>query len=112
MEWVPNTDIYENESSFVVRMEIAGVTCEDIQIHISDRSLVVSGRRPDPCRKGRCSFRQMEVNYGAFERRLVIPQSVDGKRVRANYRNGFLMIDLPKVSKSNPVSLKVMVGEE
>src|SRR3989338_497128 len=99
VEWVPNTDIYENEASFMVRMEIAGVSRDDIQINFTDRTLVVKGRRTDSCRATKCHFRQMEIDYGVFERHLVIPRTVDGKRVKASYRNGFLIIELPKVAK-------------
>jgi HSP20 family protein len=112
VEWVPNTDIYENEASFVVRMEIAGVNRDDIHINFSDRTLIVRGRRPDPRRADKCHFRQMEVDYGIFERHLVIPRTVDGKRIRANYRNGFLIIELPKVAKSDPVPQRVMIQED
>jgi HSP20 family protein len=112
IDWVPNTDIYENENAFVIRMEVAGVNREDIQINISDRNLVVGGRRPDSCGPGRRHFRQMEINYGTFERRLVLPRSIDTKRVKASCRNGFLIIELPKNAKSDPTPLKVMIEED
>ncbi len=112
VEWVPNTDIYENDSSFVVRMEIAGVNRENIQVNICDRTLVIKGRRSDLCRTGRCYFRQMEIHYGVFERRLVIPRNVDGKHVKANYQNGFLIIELPKVERSDPTPMKITVEED
>lgn len=112
-EWVPNTDIYENEQSFIIRMEIAGASKEDIHIHFVDRTLVVTGKRADHCRATtRCRFRQMEIHYGAFERRLVIPRTVDGERIKASYRNGFLKIELPKVAKSTPVPLRVVVEHD
>jgi HSP20 family protein len=112
VDWVPNTDIYENEQAFVIRMEIAGVKREDIQIHISDRNLIVTGIRPDQCESGRRQFRQMEINYGVFERRLVLPRSIESKKVKANYRHGLLIIELPKVSKSDPAPLKVTIDED
>ena len=111
-EWVPNTDIYENDASFIVRMEIAGVNRENIQVNICDRTLIIKGRRPDLCRTGRYYFRQMEIHYGVFERKLVVPRNVDGKRVKANYQNGFLIIELPKVEKSDPTPLKVTIEED
>jgi len=112
VEWVPHTDIYENESSFVIRLEIAGVHRDDIHIDVSDRTLVVSGRRPDSCRTERRHFRQMEIHYGFFERRLVLPRNVEGRQVKANYRNGFLIIELPKVAKSNPTPLRVTIEQD
>ena len=112
-EWVPNTDIYENEHSFIVRMEIAGVTRDDVHIHFVGHTLVVKSRRIDHCRATtRCRFHQMEVNYGVFERRLVIPRTVDGEKIKASCRNGFLRIELPKVSKSTPVPARIVVEHD
>src|SRR5690349_8207864 len=75
--WTPNTDVYENDESLIVRIELAGINKEDLDITLNDRLLLVRGHRPDPCRRGRCSFRQMEIDYGYFERRILIPRSVD-----------------------------------
>ncbi len=112
VEWTPNTDIYENESSFVVRMELAGVGRESLQISFSDRTLIVRGWRPDPGRTKHCHFRQMEINYGTFERRLAIPRGVDGQKIRAGCRNGFLTIELPKRLRSVPTPVRVSIAEE
>lgn len=112
VEWVPNTDIYETASSFVVRLEVAGISKDEVQISLSDRTLVIRGRRLDLCRKEPCQFRQMEIHYGVFERRIVVPKNVEPKRIKANYRNGFLIIELPKVAKSNPVRMKVNIEED
>jgi HSP20 family protein len=112
VEWVPNTDIYENEDSFVVRLELAGVTREDLHISITDRTLVVRGRRPDPCRTGHCHFRQMEIDYGVFERRFVVPRTVDGRHIKATVANGFLTIELPKLAKTEQRPLKVTIQSD
>jgi len=112
IDWVPNTDIYETQTSFVVRMEVAGVTREDIHVDLVDRTLVVSGNRPDFLHSERRQFRQMEIHHGAFERRLVVPRNVDAKHIHANYRNGFLIIELPKVAKSEPTPLKVTIEHD
>jgi len=102
VEWIPNTDIYENDNFYTIRMELAGVDRDEIQIQISDRTLIVRGRRTDPCRLQKCSFKQMEINYGAFERHLAVPRNVDTQNVKANHRNGFLVIELPKTRSNHP----------
>ena len=73
--WTPNTDVYETPDHLVVKVEIAGINKDDLEITVNDRLLLVRGYRKDPCRQRqhRCSFRQMEVDYGYFERRIVIP---------------------------------------
>jgi HSP20 family protein len=111
--WTPNTDVYETADSLVVKMEIAGIEKEDLEITLNDRLLLVRGQRKDPCRQReqRCVFRQMEVDYGYFERRIVIPRSVDGSRVRAQFRNGFLQIELPKSSQSEHTTVTVIIEQ-
>lgn len=109
VEWVPNTDIYENDDSLMIRMEIAGVQMEDIRITVTDRLLVVAGRRPDPCRSEGCRFRQMEIHYGFFERHLSLPRNMDGSHAKAHYCNGFLIIELPKASQPEHASVRVTI---
>ena len=109
--WTPNTDVYETPESLIVRMEIAGINKEDLEITLNDRLLLVRGQRPDPCRRGHCSFRQMEIDYGHFERRILIPRSVDANRVRAKFHNGFLQVELPKSPSSGHRTVTVIIEQ-
>ena len=109
--WTPNTDVYHKGDSLVVRMELAGVEQDDLEITLNDRLLLVSGQRRDPCRQEPCTFRQMEIDYGYFERRIVIPHPVDGKRVRARYQNGFLQIELPRARTASQQQVTVIIEQ-
>jgi HSP20 family protein len=109
--WSPNTDVYETPDGLVVKMEIAGISKDDLEITLNDRVLLVRGHRKDPCRQRHCSFRQMEIDYGHFERRIVIPRSVDGSRVRAQFNNGFLHIELPKSQTSEHATVTVIIEQ-
>lgn len=109
--WTPNTDVYETPDHLYVKMEIAGIEREDLEITLNDRLLIVRGYRKDPCRQHRCSFRQMEIDYGYFERRIVIPRSVDGSHARAQFSNGFLRIELPKSSQSEHATVTVIIEQ-
>jgi HSP20 family protein len=97
--WSPNTDVYENPEALVVTLEIAGVAVDDLDVTLKDRLLVVRGFRKDPCRKKPCRYRQLEIDYGFFERCVVVPCAVDGRRARAQCHNGFLHIELPKADE-------------
>jgi HSP20 family protein len=110
-QWIPSADVYETPERWVVKMEVAGINREDVEITLDDRTLVVRGYRPDPCRTGQCRFRQVEIDYGQFERRFIIPKSVDAERVTASYRNGFLVIELPKSEKVEHATVTVIVEQ-
>lgn len=110
-QWMPSADVFETPERWVVKMEVAGINREDVEITLDDRTLVVRGYRPDPCRTGQCKFRQLEIDYGKFERRFIIPKSVDAERVTASYRNGFLVIELPKSEKTEHATVTVIVEQ-
>ena len=107
--WTPNTDIYETADTLVIKMEMAGVEKSDLEITLHERLLIVSGHRKDACRQRRCSFRQVEIDYGSFERHIVIPRTVDGNKAKARFRNGFLRIELPKAEHSEHSTVTVSI---
>src|ERR1044071_2604607 len=94
--WVPNTDVYETENGLVIKVELAGMRSDNLEITVEGNRLRISGNRPDGCRGSKCSFLVMEINYGPFESVLELrPDSgYDLSQAKAAYLNGFLRIDV------------------
>lgn len=93
--WSPNTDVYATESGLVVKVELAGMRSEHLEIMVEGQRLRITGNRPDGCRSPKCNFLVMEINYGTFERVLELPATYDLTQAKAAYLNGFLRIDVP-----------------
>jgi HSP20 family protein len=100
--WEPQADVYETRDAVKVKVELAGVNPESIHVELSGdgRALTVSGVREDERTEAvdRILFHQMEIYLGDFERVLPLPPNaqVDREQVTASYRDGFLIITLPK----------------
>ena len=94
-QWTPNTDAYVTESGLVVKVELAGMRKDDLQLVIEGNRIRISGHRPDGCRAPKCKFLLMEINYGAFETVLELTDGFDLAKAKASYQNGFLRIDVP-----------------
>lgn len=92
--WSPPTDVYETEDGFIVRVEIAGMRDEDFEVAVANNVLMIAGIRPD--RHERRAYHQMEIWFGKFEIAIDIPMPVDVETSLAEYKDGFLMINLPK----------------
>ena len=107
--WVPNTDVYQTDSGLVIKVELAGMKSENLEINVEGNRLRISGSRPDCCRAPKCSFLMMEINYGPFERLIELPAGYDLGQAKAAYLNGFLRIDVP-VAVSHSKSTKVHVA--
>src|SRR6266704_3566584 len=108
--WVPNTDVYATDNGLVVKVELAGMRSEHLEIIVEGNRLRISGNRPDGCRSPKCSFLVMEINYGQFERMLELPPGYDLSQAKAAYLNGFLRIDVPLVQRPLK-STKVPIAE-
>jgi HSP20 family protein len=108
--WVPNTDVYATDSGLVVKVELAGMRSDNLEITIEGNRLRISGTRPDGCRAAKCSFLVMEINYGPFESVLELPAGYDLSQAKATYLNGFLRIDVP-LSQRSSKSTKVPIAE-
>jgi len=108
--WVPNTDVYSTENGLVIKVELAGMRSEHLEITVEGNRLRISGTRPDGCRAGKCNFLVMEINYGPFESTLELPPGYDLTQAKAAYLNGFLRIDVP-VAQRPTISTKVPIAE-
>src|SRR5579863_452051 len=107
--WVPNTDVYSTDEGLVIKVELAGMRSENLQITVEDTKLRISGQRPDGCRAAKFSFLAMEINYGPFENVLELPAGYDLSQAKASYLNGFLRIDVPHALKPPVKRTKVTV---
>lgn len=96
--WVPNTDVYVCDGGLVVKVELAGMRREDLELMIEGNRVRIAGSRPDGCRAAKCKFLVMEINYGAFETVIELPKGYDLTQARAAYQNGFLRIDVPALA--------------
>ena len=93
-DWRPAADVTEYPDHLLVRMELAGVRREDIQVTLDGDLLQVRGVRRPPAESGGRPH-QLEIATGPFERRVRLGQTPDGDAVRARLENGVLTITLP-----------------
>ena len=93
--WRPPTDVYETDEAVVVRAEVAGMQETDFSVALTDRMLVITGVRQDPCPK--VAYHQMEVRYGEFRTEVYLHWAVEKEGIEAVYADGFLQVTLPKV---------------
>jgi len=99
--WKPLTDIYEVNGEVIIKIELPGVQKEDIALTLEGRQLVIRGTRAHSLlKKSGIVYHQMEINYGEFERILILPQVMDMEHIKAELKEGFLYITLRKKEKA------------
>lgn len=114
--WLPKADLYETEDDLVVRVEAAGIERESLHATLSAdrRTLSIRGTRGERHLDGTKKIRyyQLEVYFGSFERDIALPRDVaiDADKLNATYRDGFLVVTLPK-ARETQVSRTVPITE-
>ncbi len=99
--WSPLADSFVTEKAFVVRLEIAGVSREDVKVHIVGSECVVRGERKAPQCIGEMRPMALERPWGSFERRFILPAGSRVDEMSARCVDGLLELEIPK----NPVEL-------
>jgi HSP20 family protein len=96
--WSPLADVYETPDSFVVLMEIPGLSEEDVEVDVDADQITLRGERHMTAQARPDSFHRMERSYGPFSRTFRFGAEVEPAQVKAQFRDGLLRLDLPKAT--------------
>lgn len=96
--WQPAVDIYVLENFWLVKMELAGVDYQDLDVRIEGQKLVVRGRRRDEQATHTCQPYRMEIAYNQFERIVELPDLHNDDHIKLDYQHGMLLIYIGRKS--------------
>jgi len=96
LEWSPSVDISETDGEYVIRADLPAVKKEDVQVTFDDGLITVSGERKQQKEEKGEKLHRMENFYGKFSRSFSLPRNVDSSGIKAESRDGVLMVRIPK----------------
>ncbi len=105
--WSPALDVYETQEKFVIKMELPGVTADDVDISVEDSTLVVRGERRFYSEQNEENFHRVERRFGEFSRSLTLPQTADAQNIQASFDAGVLTIEVPKKEEAKPKKITI-----
>jgi HSP20 family protein len=108
--WTPACDIYEDGEEIVVRAELAGVEPADVELRFENGVLTLKGERKLEKADERDNYHRLELSYGTFTRAFSMPATIDSETIRADSKQGVLVIHLPKKPEAKPKSIQVKVS--
>ena len=106
--WRPSVDVVEHEGSFALTLDLPGIKKEDLTITVKEGILSLSGERKRPEHDANEElYRNYERPYGTFERSFKLPDHVDGEKIKATFADGELTVEVPKLEKAKPRTIKI-----
>jgi HSP20 family protein len=106
--WVPTSDILETEDRIQIRLDLAGMSKEDLDIQLTDNNtLTIRGERKFE-EVDKAKYHRVERFYGNFTRSFVLPAHVETDKIGASFKDGVLEIVLPKAesAKARKITIK------
>lgn len=105
----PAMDIVDELDQFKVEVEMPGLSEEDLKISINNNVLTIKGEKTTSKKDQGKNYLMREINYGAYERNIVLPESVDIEKAKASFRKGMLWVAIPKKTSANRKSRTLTV---
>lgn len=105
----PALNISENGKSFKVKVELAGMSPDDVELEITDGYLTLKGEKEEEKNEEDENYLRQEISCGSFYRTVALPEAADCKKAEASFKNGVLTITVPKKAEAiqNPKKLQI-----
>ena len=106
VETYPALNIWEDEDNLYVESELPGLRLDDLEIYVTGNQLTIHGERRPPEHDGG-QWHCQERAYGKFSRSIELPGEFNGDAVSAEFKQGVLLITLPKSEAVKPRRVEV-----
>jgi len=109
-EFAPEIEVRETENTFVIEAELPGLAKEDFKLTAENNTLTLEGEKKLAKDEKEEGYYRSERKYGSFRRSFRLTDEVDSKKIKADFKNGVLSIEIPKVAKAKPKQIEVKVN--
>jgi HSP20 family protein len=100
-------DIYDNNDTLVIKAELPGVDKKDITVDVNARTLTLKGERATDNEVKTGDYYRRERSFGKFERSFALPADIDPDKIKADFRDGVLKLNIPKPEAHKPKQISV-----
>jgi len=106
-DWNPKVDVFEEADHIVMKAELPGVEKDNIAIDVNGRVLTLKGERSYDNEVKEEKYTLRERAYGKFQRSFTLPAETDSEKIKAEYKDGVLKLNIPKPESSKPKQITI-----
>ena len=105
--WDPAVDIYDDNDKIVIKAELPGMEKKDIDVDLKDHVLTLKGERTYENEEKNGGYYHRERAFGKFQRSFRLPVDSEPDKIKADFKDGILTIEVPKPEEEKPKKITV-----
>ncbi|QDU95866.1 Hsp20/alpha crystallin family protein [Lignipirellula cremea] len=105
--YTPHANYSETEAGYEISLDLPGIEPDAVSIELLEGKLVISGERAQEAEQEGRTWHRVERRWGHFERSVTLPKAVDPERIDASFKNGVLLVTLPKREAVKPKKIEI-----
>lgn len=105
--FVPAVDVVEGPDAYRLRVELPGVTKENVNVEVKENRLLLNGKKEAVVQGEEGAYRYVEARYGTFSRAFELPRNAKSDAIEAEFKDGVLQLRIPKVDEAKPKSIVI-----
>ncbi|MEO1396926.1 MAG: Hsp20/alpha crystallin family protein [Cyanobacteria bacterium J06634_5] len=110
MGFLPPAEMEESEDKIHLKLEVPGMNADDLDIRVTKEAVTISGERKTESTSEKNGQRRSEFRYGSFSRTIPLSVPIDNSSVEAEYKDGILTLNLPKLEDESNKAVKVRLN--
>ncbi|MCK4417815.1 MAG: Hsp20/alpha crystallin family protein [Candidatus Latescibacteria bacterium] len=107
--WAPRVDVAETDNEVIVTTELPGVERKDVKLSVEDNVLTIGGEKKQEKETKEKNYHCVERRYGTFSRSFTLPTRIQADKVKATFKDGILIIKLPKVEEAKTKEIPIEI---
>ena len=108
-DWAPAADVSETDGEYLIKAELPEVRKDDLNITVQEGVLTLAGERKEEKREDNEKVHRIERFHGSFSRRFTLPDDADEQGIKAESKDGVLVIHIPKHKVAQPQPRQIQV---
>jgi HSP20 family protein len=109
--WMPAVEFVDAGDNFILKAQLPGINPKDIDVQVTPEAISISGERRYENTDEKSGYVRSEFRYGKFHRVLPLPAHIQNDSVQADYKDGILMLTLPKVTEARNKVVKINLAQ-
>jgi HSP20 family protein len=103
----PAVDVRDTTEGYLMEVELPGLTDKDIELNVEDNILTLSSKNEESSEEEKNGYLIRERRSREFARTFVLPKDVDREKIKGEFKNGLLVVTIPKKPEAKPRKIDV-----